>query len=71
MAQMFEEKDYSLIFCLRRSAIVNELSTQKNSFEILLGLKKRGFGVGKWNGFGGKLGLNLFSLLHNQKHYCE
>ena len=22
---------------------------------ILLGLKKRGFGVGKWNGFGGKL----------------
>ena len=23
--------------------------------EILLGLKKRGFGVGKWNGFGGKV----------------
>lgn len=23
--------------------------------EILLGMKKRGFGVGKWNGFGGKL----------------
>ncbi|XP_038211909.1 7,8-dihydro-8-oxoguanine triphosphatase-like [Zerene cesonia] len=23
--------------------------------EILLGLKKRGFGVNKWNGFGGKL----------------
>lgn len=22
---------------------------------ILLGLKKRGFGVGKWNGFGGKV----------------
>ena len=22
---------------------------------VLLGLKKRGFGVGKWNGFGGKL----------------
>src|ERR1700687_227764 len=22
---------------------------------ILLGLKKRGFGAGKWNGFGGKL----------------
>src|SRR3989344_2329360 len=23
--------------------------------KILLGIKKRGFGVGKWNGFGGKL----------------
>lgn len=23
--------------------------------QILLGLKKRGFGMGKWNGFGGKL----------------
>ncbi|KAJ2939130.1 hypothetical protein O0L34_g8443 [Tuta absoluta] len=23
--------------------------------QILLGMKKRGFGVGKWNGFGGKL----------------
>ncbi|XP_058798846.1 oxidized purine nucleoside triphosphate hydrolase-like [Phymastichus coffea] len=23
--------------------------------EILLGLKKRGFGLGKWNGFGGKI----------------
>ena len=22
---------------------------------VLLGLKKRGFGVGRWNGFGGKL----------------
>ncbi len=22
---------------------------------VLLGLKKRGFGVGKWNGFGGKV----------------
>lgn len=24
--------------------------------DILLGMKKRGFGVGKWNGFGGKIG---------------
>jgi len=24
---------------------------------ILLGMKKRGFGVGMWNGFGGKVGL--------------
>jgi 8-oxo-dGTP diphosphatase/2-hydroxy-dATP diphosphatase len=23
--------------------------------QILLGLKKRGLGVGKWNGFGGKI----------------
>lgn len=42
-----EEKDYTLIF-LRRT----ELNGQKR---ILLGMKKRGFGVGKWNGFGGKL----------------
>jgi len=27
---------------------------QENS-KILLGMKKRGFGVGRWNGFGGKL----------------
>ncbi len=24
---------------------------------ILLGMKKRGFGVGRWNGFGGKVGI--------------
>lgn len=23
--------------------------------ELLLGMKKRGFGVGRWNGFGGKV----------------
>ena len=27
---------------------------QKNN-QVLLGMKKRGFGVGKWNGFGGKV----------------
>lgn len=27
----------------------------RNEDEILLGFKKRGFGVGKWNGFGGKV----------------
>ena len=27
----------------------------RNGSEVLLGLKKRGFGVGKWNGFGGKV----------------
>ncbi|KAI5735453.1 hypothetical protein M8J77_018526 [Diaphorina citri] len=27
----------------------------KKGFDILLGMKKRGFGAGKWNGFGGKV----------------
>lgn len=26
--------------------------------EVLLGYKKRGFGVNKWNGFGGKVNVN-------------
>jgi 8-oxo-dGTP diphosphatase/2-hydroxy-dATP diphosphatase len=26
-----------------------------SSWRILLGMKKRGFGMGKWNGFGGKV----------------
>lgn len=26
--------------------------------QVLLGMKKRGFGAGKWNGFGGKVGLD-------------
>lgn len=40
-------KEATLLFLLRH----NE-KTQKD--EILLALKKRGFGVGKWNGAGGK-----------------
>lgn len=40
------EKEYTLIF-LRRYYEGNK--------QILLGMKKRGFGAGKWNGFGGKL----------------
>jgi len=43
-----QEKDYTLVF-VRRTV---EASGAK---EVLLGMKKRGFGVGKWNGFGGKL----------------
>lgn len=39
---MLPKKIYTLVF-LRRNG------------EILLGLKKRGFGVNKWNGFGGKV----------------
>ena len=39
---------------------------EKNG-KVLLGRKKRGFGQGKWNGFGGKMdaGLHLFFLNHN------
>eukprot|EP00729_Bicosta_minor_P028396 gene28396-12164_t len=31
--------------------LLRELETSR----ILLGMKKRGFGAGKWNGFGGKV----------------
>ena len=27
----------------------------RNEDKVLLGMKKRGFGKGKWNGFGGKV----------------
>lgn len=43
----WQEKDYTLVFCRKESTGGHR--------EILLGMKKRGFGVGKWNGFGGKL----------------
>ena len=44
----YSEKDYTLIFCRR-------VNPETNEREVLLGMKKRGFGQGKWNGFGGKL----------------
>jgi ADP-ribose pyrophosphatase YjhB (NUDIX family) len=47
MSSAFEEKDYTLVFCRKVSL--------DGKREILLGMKKRGFGIGKWNGFGGKL----------------
>ncbi|XP_046427331.1 oxidized purine nucleoside triphosphate hydrolase-like isoform X1 [Neodiprion fabricii] len=40
--QMTAKKVFSLVFV-------------RNASEILLGMKKRGFGQGKWNGFGGKI----------------
>lgn len=40
-------KQYSLVFVRRTS--------QEGGKEVLLGLKKRGFGEGKLNGFGGKV----------------
>jgi 8-oxo-dGTP diphosphatase / 2-hydroxy-dATP diphosphatase len=39
---VMDERDYTLVFCRRGD-------------DVLLGMKKRGFGMGKWNGFGGKL----------------
>jgi 8-oxo-dGTP pyrophosphatase MutT (NUDIX family) len=41
-----KEKEYTVVFCRRET---NEKR------EILLGFKKRGFGVDKWDGFGGKI----------------
>ena len=32
------------------------ICTIRKGSKVLLGLKKRGFGVGRWNGFGGKVG---------------
>ncbi|GFR16470.1 7,8-dihydro-8-oxoguanine triphosphatase [Trichonephila clavata] len=34
---------------------VSSLVLLRQNGKILLGLKKRGFGIGKWNGFGGKI----------------
>lgn len=82
MSEEKPEKDYTLVFCLRRKPIVYDIDSatqeggesQESSIakdagsggainahiqgydgEIMLGLKKRGFGMGKWNGFGGKV----------------
>ncbi len=44
---------------LQMKLIMNKLLTLciiAKPDRILLGMKKRGFGVGKWNGFGGKVG---------------
>ena len=35
--------------------IVRDSVAADGEQQVLLGLKKRGFGVGKWNGFGGKV----------------
>ena len=43
-----QEKDYTLVFCIRHNL-------ETNNKEVMLGMKKRGFGQGKYNGFGGKL----------------
>ena len=33
--------------------------------KVLLGMKKRGFGVGKWNGFGGKVSAHRTESRHS------
>eukprot|EP01083_Nonionella_stella_P289332 984578_1 len=35
--------------------LVTRGAKNQRNLEVLLGFKKRGFGVGKWNGFGGKV----------------
>lgn len=42
-----EEKEYTLVFCRK--------CMENGDKAVLLGMKKRGFGAGKYNGFGGKL----------------
>ncbi len=49
------EKDYTLVFCLKRSIDRSDLDLDYSDGSVLLGMKKRGFGAGKWNGFGGKV----------------
>jgi 8-oxo-dGTP pyrophosphatase MutT (NUDIX family) len=51
------EKDYTLVFCAKRENgdfDPSNLDYSKNSL-VMMGMKKRGFGTGKWNGFGGKV----------------
>ncbi|XP_023213973.1 7,8-dihydro-8-oxoguanine triphosphatase-like [Centruroides sculpturatus] len=40
---------------LRNNPVVMTIVLVRESSRVLLGLKKRGFGEGKWNGFGGKV----------------
>jgi 8-oxo-dGTP diphosphatase / 2-hydroxy-dATP diphosphatase len=49
-----QEKEYTLVFC--RKVLEN------GDKAVLLGMKKRGFGAGKYNGFGGKIEENESNL---------
>ncbi len=42
-------KDTTLLFLIRRNPVTQTIT------HVLLAMKKRGFGVGRWNGVGGKL----------------
>lgn len=50
--------------------IVTTLCIVHDHPKILLGMKKRGFGVGLWNGFGGKVkkGESVVSAAHREMH---
>ncbi|HLP79783.1 MAG TPA: 8-oxo-dGTP diphosphatase [Acidobacteriota bacterium] len=52
-------KEYTLVFVL----------DEKNK-KILLGMKKRGFGMGNWNGFGGKVnpGESVYAAAERELH---
>ncbi|TMW59262.1 hypothetical protein Poli38472_004331 [Pythium oligandrum] len=46
----------TLAFVLRNAPLAaNALALTPAKRQVLLGMKKRGFGMGKWNGFGGKV----------------
>ena len=46
---------YSLYFCQMAANKRLTLAFVRETHRILLGYKKRGFGCGRWNGFGGKV----------------
>jgi len=61
MEQGKPEKDYTLVFCLRRapSSVFEQaqegdagdnMDFSADGNQVMLGMKKRGFGAGKWNG---------------------
>lgn len=47
--------DEEFQFEFDKSSKLFTLIVVMNGDEVLLGMKKRGFGIGKWNGFGGKV----------------
>lgn len=62
-----------ILYAHCRSMSVNKVLTLafvRRHGEILLGYKKRGFGVGKWNGFGGKVETGE-TIEDAAKRFCE
>lgn len=55
---MWSTDYYTLIMYITGTMFTNKLLTLVLVVQpgrVLLGMKKRGFGAGKWNGFGGKV----------------
>ena len=55
---IFTIEIFQIIHIIRREMTQNKLYTLAfvlDAGRILLGMKKRGFGAGRWNGFGGKV----------------